>query len=61
MSKENKQMSIVLTVDIDTESQTVYIGEDNGSGCSYPYVSPQGVGDSVADYLVARISAESID
>ena len=55
------KMSIVLSVDIDTESQTVYIGEDNGSGCSYPYVSPQGVGDSVADYLVARISTESID
>lgn len=53
-------MSIVLTVDIDSETQTVHIGEENGSGCVYPILSNTSIGDSVNDYLSSRKAAEEL-
>lgn len=53
-------MSIVLTVDIDSETQTVHIGEENGSGCVYPILSNTSIGESVNDYLSSRKAAEEL-
>lgn len=53
-------MSIVLTMDIDSETQTVHIGEENGSGCIYPILSNTSIGDSVNDYLSSRKVAEEL-
>ncbi len=54
-------MSIILTVDIDYETQTVHIGEENGSGCVYPVLSDVSIGEAITDYLSSRKATEELN
>lgn len=51
MEENNKEAEIEITIAINPKSKTIYIGEENSSGCDYDYKEIQDIAEVFEDYL----------